>query len=506
MKQQDSSGKCFEETQKALAELAQSDHNCHDFNIFTSIGSMTLDVMGLILDTNPAAAALIGQERIRLMKEPFDRFVDQEYQPVFRLFLKRVFSANGRKTCELKLLVKEHFVVLEGLALRDNAPGAAKRCHVMMVDISDRMEMIEALREGESRFRAIADYGPDWENWIGPDGKLIWVNPRVFEFTGYTVAECMRMDDYPIAIVHEDDRERMNRLFIQAVGGSSAHNVECRVVAKDGRQTWVGVSWQPIFDASGGNLGHRTSIRDITERKRLEEQFRLANERLEGMLNALPELMFRIDRDGCIHECHFSSIDRLYVPPSSFMGKKVTEVIPEEAAQIIMAAIDEAAVLGRHHGAVYSLPMPKGLSWYELSIAAMGTKGQPDYEFIMLIHDITARKQLEEKLKKAHEELEMRVQKRTEELALAVKTLSDNEQLLASESEKLKETNTALRVLLQHREEDQQDMENKILANIRKLVLPYVEKLQSTSLAPVQAGYLDEMRNPHPTGVVKGTG
>ena len=147
----------------------------------------------------------------------------------------------------------------------------------------------------------------------------------------------------------------------------------------------------------------------------MEDQLYNTNERLEAMLSALPDLMFRIDQDGCIHECHFSSIDRLYVPPSAFMGKKIADVIPEETTRIIMTALGEAATRGSHHGATYSLTVPKGLSWYELSIAMMGEKKQSDNQFIVLIRDITDRKQLEEDLKKAYDELEVRVLERTAE-------------------------------------------------------------------------------------------
>jgi PAS domain S-box-containing protein len=73
----------------------------------------------------------------------------------------------------------------------------------------------------------------------------------------------------------------------------------------------------------------------------------------------------------------------------------------------------------------------------------------------------------------------------------ALKALEKREQDLAAESCRLQEMNTALKVLLRQREDDRQEIEKKVLSNVRKLVLPYVEKLSRTPMSPVQAGYVD---------------
>ena len=53
---------------------------------------------------------------------------------------------------------------------------------------------------------------------------------------------------------------------------------------------------------------------------------------------------------------------------------------------------------------------------------------------------------------------------------------------LAAKSYNLEETNTALRVLLKRREEDKGELEEKVLTNVKELVIPYLEKLKKTSL------------------------
>ncbi len=131
---------------------------------------------------------------------------------------------------------------------------------------------------------------------------------------------------------------------------------------------------------------------DIAELKRAEANVRFAQEAQEAILNSMPDLMFRTDLDGIIVEFHSSSQNDPYVPPALFMGKKFPEVLPEEPARIITAALAEAGRNGSHRGAVYSLNMPQGEMWFELSVTAMGT---PCTGFILLIRDITARRRLE---------------------------------------------------------------------------------------------------------------
>ncbi len=139
-------------------------------------------------------------------------------------------------------------------------------------DITERKKIEHELRENEKKLRAIADYTCDLEHWFGNDGKLIWVNPAVLQFTGYSVDECFAMKDYPFPIIYEYDRDLIAGAFSSACQGCSASNLECRIICKDGSLKWAGISYQAIYDLHGNNIGHRSSVRDITSRKKAEEE------------------------------------------------------------------------------------------------------------------------------------------------------------------------------------------------------------------------------------------
>ena len=77
--------------------------------------------------------------------------------------------------------------------------------------------------------------------------------------------------------------------------------------------------------------------------------------------------------------------------------------------------------------------------------------------------------------------------KERKERKMAEEELKKREQALELKSRSLEEANTALKVLLQHREEDKATLEEQVLANVRKLVLPYLENLKHLNLNENQA-------------------
>lgn len=141
-----------------------------------------------------------------------------------------------------------------------------------------------ALEHEWTDFRAVADSTYDWESWHAPDGRLKWVNPAVERLTGYSVDECLQMDDYPLPMVGASDRARLREVLQSAAQQTVGNDVEFACIHRDGTLRTTAMSWQPMFNQAGEYLGYRTSIRDVTERRNLREQLRLHAQHLEQLV------------------------------------------------------------------------------------------------------------------------------------------------------------------------------------------------------------------------------
>ena len=132
---------------------------------------------------------------------------------------------------------------------------------------------------------------------------------------------------------------------------------------------------------------------DITERKRAEQALRESEERNRAIVNAVPDLLFQVSRDGVILDYRAPDESALYAPPEVFLGKNIKDVLPAHIAQPIMDAIEESFRFNKMAMIEYELPMHGGQRFYEDRIVPLFRD-----RVLSVIRDITERKRAEQKL------------------------------------------------------------------------------------------------------------
>lgn len=277
--------------------------------------------------------------------------------------------------------------------------------------------------EQQEHFRAVADYTYDWESWVGPDGRLLWVNPAVERLTGYSVAECLAMAEYPLPLVHPSDRPMVSRIFDGAVAGSSGNDAPFRLQHKDGRVRWVAASWQPIRGRDGACLGHRSSIRDISDRKQADDALQAQRTLLDSIITHIPSGVYWKDREGRYQGCNAAFAHAAGVShPDDIVGKTDYDLAWEREQTEWFRQCDERVM----RTAEPQLNIEEAERQADGRMAMLLTSKVPLRDadgrvcgVLGIDTDISALKAAEADIRRAHDLLEMRVRERTAELATA---------------------------------------------------------------------------------------
>ncbi|GEM_PF-1107905 len=156
-----------------------------------------------------------------------------------------------------------------------NDAGEAEAIVEVNNDISRRLQAVASLRESEAMFHTMLDCAYDWEYWIGADDKFVYMTPSVERLTGYLADDFERNPALINSIIFAKDADLWQRHLQQSEkwADDQLTTLEIRIVRKDGDIRWVNHTSRPVI-REGKYLGRRVTVRDITERKRAEEQIR----------------------------------------------------------------------------------------------------------------------------------------------------------------------------------------------------------------------------------------
>ncbi len=301
---------------------------------------------------------------------------------------------------EYRILHQDGFylwMLVRGMAVRD-AEGNPYRFAGSQTDITDRRRAREALRVSQEKFSKAFRASPDAIaiTTLG-EGRYIEVNDCFLEMSGFEWAEVIGKNSLDLNIwVYEAEQ----RVCIQELQSSSrVIDREIHFRMKSG-EIRVGLFCGESIVLEG--VPCVVSItRDITERKQYEEKLYHTTSELQAIFKALPDLYFKLANDATILDYQAGKVSDLYLPPEQFLGRKINEVLPSNVSQTFTEALNEVK---EKHNLVYreySLQISDHRQYFEARLLPL-LKNQT----IVIVRDITSRKQTEIMLHQAKEAAE----------------------------------------------------------------------------------------------------
>lgn len=244
-------------------------------------GITHVDIRGRLLRANQSFCRMVGYSKAELEKLSFqDITVPEDIGPDLRMLDEALAGKRSSYTLEKRYRHKDGHTVWAQLtvALVCTPDGAPDYFISVVQDLSPQKAAEEALRTSQNlmnQAQKLANIGA-WQADL--------VTGRISSLTRSESFLSIPDYDYAIAdlleLIHPGDRARVRSLWLRALKGEAAYEIEYRVVL-DGREYWHSVKAEFERDGQGRAVRALGVTQDITERKRIELEFQQLNATLE---------------------------------------------------------------------------------------------------------------------------------------------------------------------------------------------------------------------------------
>ena len=275
---------------------------------FAPVGYLTLNREGVINAVNLTSVSLLGIKRAMLLGRRFGLLVVDEARPLFADFLGKVFASQGKESCEVTLSREGNSSLIVQIEAMATASG--QECRLAMIDIAGRRQAEDALRESEERLYRLTEMAADAIIMLDDKGTVTFSNAAAEKMFGWSAAEITGRNFHRVFIperLYATARQAFTRFSEQGTGPLLGRTTEVVALRRDGIEFPLELSVSSMNIK--GKLHAIGIMRDITERKRVEEELRDSKEHYRAIIETF---------DGQIYIC---SQDYLIL----FMNEKLIE-------------------------------------------------------------------------------------------------------------------------------------------------------------------------------------
>lgn len=291
------------------------------------------------------------------------------------------------------------------------------------IDVTEQRVNEQRVRDSEARYRALVEDIPAivYIATDEPQPTTTYMSPQTLEFIGYAPEEWNSDQDLWWNMMHPDDRSMVRSLWESAVERHEPFVSEYRATRRDGTEVWLRDVAHLVRPAAGEPLFWQGVIQDVTDEKRAEQVLRASEMRYRLLVEQVPAVVYEMGLDDERRTLFVSpQVEALFgYSREEWLDQPDiwTELLHPDDRELELAAHDLHNETGEPWSQEYRLIASDGrVVWVRdqarLVRDEMGRAST--WQGVML--DITAQKDLEERLRQTNDQLELRVLQRTADL------------------------------------------------------------------------------------------
>jgi PAS domain S-box-containing protein len=277
---------------------------------------------GTLLEMNSAGLAMLEVDSSdRVIGQSVCEIVAQNYRPAFEELTKQVFQGeSGKLEFEIVGFKGRHaWLETHAVPLRDRNSNIVA-CLSITRDISDRKLAEAEKQQYLAELSELYDRAPCGYHSLDKDGVFIRINNTELEMLGFTREELIGKKKFSDLLTPESLLVFQNS-FPRLKQRGWVKDLEFQMICKDGSVLPVTINASAVKDADGNYLMSRSTMFDISDRKRAQEQLQKTEERLRFLLGTTPAVIY-----SCAPTGNY---------PANFVSENVSLMLGYQASQFL---------------------------------------------------------------------------------------------------------------------------------------------------------------------------